>query len=124
MDAVKNYGSKVILKGDNYSEAADHMQSLIKETKMVFVHPFDDELVIAGQGTVADELLRQNPGRLDAVFVPVGGGGLISGMAAYIKTLRPEIKIIGVEPADSDGMYRSLAAGKKVSLDSVGIFAD
>ncbi len=122
--AVENYGGKVILKGDNYSEAADHMQSLIKETKMVFVHPFDDELVIAGQGTVADELLRQNPGRLDAVFVPVGGGGLISGMAAYIKTLRPEIKVIGVEPADSDGMYQSLAAGKKVSLDSVGIFAD
>ncbi len=122
--AVENYGSKVILKGNNYSEAADHMQSLIKETKMVFVHPFDDELVIAGQGTVADELLRQNPGRLDAVFVPVGGGGLISGMAAYIKTLRPDIKVIGVEPADCDGMYQSLAAGKKVSLNSVGIFAD
>jgi threonine dehydratase len=122
--AVENYGSKVILKGNNYSEAADHMQSRIKETKMVFVQPFDDELVIAGQGTVADELLRQNPGRLDAVFVPVGGGGLISGMASYIKTLRPNIKVIGVEPADSDGMYQSLAAGKKVSLNSVGIFAD
>jgi len=124
VDAVKNYGSKVILRGNNYSEAADYMQSLIKETKMVFVHPFDDKLVIAGQGTVADELLRQNPGRLDAVFVPIGGGGLISGMAAYIKTLRPEIKVIGVEPADSDGMYQSLAAGRKVSLKSVGIFAD
>lgn len=122
--AVENFGGKVILSGDNYSEAADHMQSLIKETGMVFIHPFDDELVIAGQGTVADELLRQNPGRLDAVFIPVGGGGLISGMAAYIKTLRPEIRIIGVEPADSDGMYQSLAAGKKISLDSVGIFAD
>ncbi|MBW2682116.1 MAG: threonine ammonia-lyase, biosynthetic, partial [Deltaproteobacteria bacterium] len=122
--AVENFGGKVILSGDNYSEAADHMQSLIKETGMVFIHPFDDELVIAGQGTVADELLRQNPGRLDAVFIPVGGGGLISGMGAYIKTLRPEIRIIGVEPADSDGMYQSLAAGKKISLDSVGIFAD
>jgi len=124
VEAVENFGSKVVLKGHNYSEAADHMQSLVKETGMVFIHPFDDELVIAGQGTVADELLRQNPGRLDAVFIPVGGGGLISGMAAYIKTLRPKIKVIGVEPADSDGMYQSLAAGKKVSLDSVGIFAD
>lgn len=124
IEAVENFGAKVILSGNNYSEAEDHMRSLIEETDMVFVHPFDDELVIAGQGTVADELLRQNPGRLDAVFIPVGGGGLISGMAAYIKTLRPEIMVIGVEPADSDGMYQSLAAGKKVSLDSVGIFAD
>jgi len=124
VDGVKNYGSKVILKGHNYSEAADHMHTIIKETGMVFVHPFDDELVIAGQGTVAVELLRQSPGRLDAVFVPVGGGGLISGMGAYIKTLRPDIKVIGVEPADSDGMYQSLAAGRKISLSSVGIFAD
>lgn len=124
IEAVKNFGAKVILSGDNYSEAEDHMRSLIEETGMVFIHPFDDELVIAGQGTVAYELLRQNPGRLDAVFIPVGGGGLISGMATYIKTLRPEIRVIGVEPADSDGMYQSLAAGKKVSLESVGIFAD
>ncbi len=79
---------------------------------MVFIHPFDDELVIAGQGTIADELLRQNPGRLDAVFVPVGGGGLIAGIALYIKTLRPEIQVIGVEPVDSDAMHRSLMAGK------------
>lgn len=124
VDSVKSYGSKVILKGHNYSEAADHMLSIIKKTGMVFVHPFDDELVIAGQGTVAVELLRQSPDRLDAVFVPVGGGGLISGMGAYIKTLRPDIKVIGVEPADSDGMYQSLAAGRKISLSSVGIFAD
>jgi threonine dehydratase len=91
---------------------------------MVPIHPFNDELVIAGQGTIADELLRQNPGRLDAVFVPVGGGGLIAGIALYIKTLRPEIQIIGVEPVDSDAMYRSLEANKRISLDSVGIFAD
>ncbi len=91
---------------------------------MVPIHPFDDELVIAGQGTIADELLRQNPGQLDAVFVPVGGGGLIAGMALYIKTLRPEIQVIGVEPVDSDAMYRSLEAKKRISLDSVGIFAD
>jgi len=124
VEAVENFGTTVILHGHNYSEAADHMQSLIRDTGRVYIHPFDDELVIAGQGTVADELLRQNPGRLDAVFIPVGGGGLIGGMAAYIKTLRPEIKVIGVEPADSDAMYQSLAAGKKICPDFVGIFAD
>ena len=89
-----------------------------------YIPPFDDELVIAGQGTVADELLRQSAGRLDAVFVPVGGGGLIAGMAAFLKALRPEIRVIGVEPVDSDAMTRSLAAGRRVMLDSVGIFAD
>lgn len=124
VEAVKRLGGKVILHGNNYSEAADHVKQLIEETGMTFIHPFDDELVIAGQGTVADEILRQNPGRLDAVFIPVGGGGLISGMAAYIKTLRPEVKIIGVEPVDSDAMARSLEAGKPVTLSSVGIFAD
>jgi len=91
VEAVENFGARVILHGHNYSEAADHMQTIARKTGMVYIHPFDDELVIAGQGTVADELLRQNPGRLDAVFIPVGGGGLIAGMAAYIKTLRPEI---------------------------------
>ncbi len=124
IEAVENFGGEVILKGDNYSEAADHMQTLIKKTGMYFVHPFNDKLVIAGQGTVADEILRQAPGRLDAIFIPVGGGGLIAGIAAYIKTLRPEIKIIGVEPADSDAMSRSLKAGKPVPLESPGIFAD
>ncbi len=124
IDAVKNFGGEVRLYGDNFSDAAEHAERLTREKNMVFVHPFDDELVIAGQGTVADELLRQNPGRLDAVFIPVGGGGLISGMAAYIKALRPEIKVIGVEPLDSDAMARSLEAGKRVVLDTVGIFAD
>lgn len=124
IDAVKRLGARVILHGNNYSEAADHVETLIKETGMTFIHPFDDELVIAGQGTVADELLRQNPGRLDAVFIPVGGGGLISGMAAYIKMLRPEVKVIGVEPIDSDAMAQSLDAGYPVALSSVGIFAD
>ena len=124
INAVKRLGAEVVLHGNHYSEAAEHADQLTAETGMTFIHPFDDELVIAGQGTVAYELIRQNPGRLDAVFIPVGGGGLISGMAAYIKSLRPEVKVIGVEPADSDAMARSLEAGKRVSLESVGIFAD
>jgi len=124
VEAVRKLGAMVVLKGDNYSEAAEHCQKLIGETGMTFVHPFDDELVIAGQGTVADELLRQCPGSLDAVFIPVGGGGLLAGMAAYIKALRPEIEVIGVEPVDSAAMARSLEKGRRVKLDSVGIFAD
>ncbi len=124
VSAVRNYGAEVILHGTNYSEAAAHAEQLIRETGMVFIHPFDDELVIAGQGTVADELLRQNPGTIDAVFVPVGGGGLISGIGAYIKALKPDIQIIGVEPSDSDAMAQSLEQGKRVDLQSVSIFAD
>ncbi|MCM2265152.1 MAG: threonine ammonia-lyase, biosynthetic [Desulfuromonadales bacterium] len=122
--AVQGFGAKVVLHGDSYSEAADYCDRLVIETGMVFVHPFDDELVIAGQGTVGDELLRQSAGRLDAVFVPVGGGGLIAGVGAYLKALRPEIKIIGVEPVESDAMTRSLELHRRVVLDSVGIFAD
>ncbi|KIH76644.1 threonine dehydratase [Geoalkalibacter ferrihydriticus] len=124
VDAVSGYGARIVLFGDNYSEAADHCARLAEETGMAFVHPFDDELVIAGQGTVADELLRQSAGKLDAVFVPVGGGGLIAGMAVYLKALRPDVRIIGVEPRDADAMTRSLEAGRRVRLDSVGIFAD
>ncbi len=124
VEAVKNMGAEVVLHGDNFSEAAELCQKLIAETGMTYIHPFDDELVIAGQGTVADELLRQSAGNIDAVFVPVGGGGLIAGIAAYLKALCPDIKVIGVEPYDSDAMYRSLKAGKRVTLDSVGIFAD
>ncbi|WP_369682042.1 threonine ammonia-lyase, biosynthetic [Malonomonas rubra] len=124
VDAVKTLGAKVILHGDNYSEAAERCQQLIEETGMTYIHPFDDQLVIAGQGTVADELLRQSAGKIDAVFVPVGGGGLISGIAAYLKVLCPEVKVIGVEPYDSDAMYRSLQSGRRITLKSVGIFAD
>ncbi len=124
IEAVQRFGGEVVLSGHNYSEAAAHVEMITAETKMVPVHPFDDELIIAGQGTIADEMLRQIPGRLDAIFVPVGGGGLISGIAVYIKTLRPEIQVIGVEPVDSDAMHRSLEAGKRVTLESVGIFAD
>jgi threonine dehydratase len=124
VEAVKKLGAEVVLSGDNYSEAAERAFALQLELGRVFIHPFDDELVIAGQGTVADELLRQNPGRLDAVFIPIGGGGLAAGMAVYIKTLRPEIQVFGVEPRDSDAMYQSLEKGERVTLDSVGIFAD
>jgi threonine dehydratase len=122
--AVKALEAEVVLHGDNYSEAAERCQQLAAETGMTFIHPFDDELVIAGQGTVADELLRQSAGKLDAVFVPVGGGGLIAGIACYLKALCPEVKVIGVEPYDSDAMHQSLAAGKRIELESVGIFAD
>jgi len=124
INSVKHLGSEVVLRGDNYSEAAEHCSELVKTTGMVFIPPFDDGLVIAGQGTVADEILRQCTTRLDAVFIPVGGGGLIAGMSTFIKALRPDVKVIGVEPVDSDAMKRSLAAGYCVQLDSVGIFAD
>ena len=89
-----------------------------------FVHPFDDPDVIAGQGTIAMEILRQHQGPIDAVFVAIGGGGLISGIAAYIKAVRPEIKVIGVQMTDSDAMLRSVRAGRRVQLDDVGLFSD
>ncbi|MCK9172494.1 threonine ammonia-lyase, biosynthetic [Desulfuromonas thiophila] len=122
--AVRSYGAEVILHGDNYSEAAEHCAQLQQQRGMTYIHPFDDDDVIAGQGTIADELLRQSAGRLNAIFVPVGGGGLIAGIAAYIKALRPDVKVIGVEPEDSCAMTRSLRAGQRVELETVGIFAD
>ena len=124
VEAVQRMGGQVHLQGNNYSEAAEYADKLTRETGMVAVHPFDDPLVIAGQGTIGDELLRQNPGQLDAIFVPVGGGGLIAGIALYIKTLRPEIEIVGVEPFDSCAMHKSLKQNERVTLDTVGIFAD
>ena len=99
-------------------------RELIEETGAVFIPPFDDEDVIAGQGTIGMEILRQNPGPLDAVFVPIGGGGLAAGVAVYIKQLRPEVKVIGGEPVDSDDMRRSIAAGRPVEMKEVGLFAD
>ena len=124
VDAVRNLGGKVVLHGDNYDAAYAHARELEKKQRLTFVHPYDDPDVIAGQGTIAMEILKQHNGALDAVFVPVGGGGLISGIAVYIKQVRPEVKIIGVEPEDADAMDRSLRAGKRVVLDHVGIFAD
>jgi threonine dehydratase len=124
LSAVKSYGATVVLFGDNYSEAVEHCALLVAQSGMIFIPPFDDELVIAGQGTVANELLRQSAGNMDAVFIPVGGGGLLAGMAVFLKALCPEVKVIGVEPVDSDAMAQSLDAGRRVKLDSVGIFAD
>ncbi len=124
IEAVERMGGDVQLHGNSYSEAAEFAAKLTRETGRVPVHPFDDPLVIAGQGTIADELMRQNPGELDAIFVPVGGGGLIAGIALYIKTLRPDIEIIGVEPIDSCAMHDSLEKSTRVTLDTVGIFAD
>ncbi|MGE0446367.1 MAG: threonine ammonia-lyase, biosynthetic [Vicinamibacterales bacterium] len=124
VDAVRAMGAEVVLAGDSYADAKAHCDTLIATTGRTFIHPFDDPLVIAGQGTVGAEIIRQGQERLSAVFVPVGGGGLISGIAGYIKTLRPEVKIIGVEPYESDAMYQSLQSGRRVQLDTVGIFAD
>ncbi|CAH1746084.1 threonine deaminase [Thauera humireducens] len=124
IDAVKARGGEVVLAGESYSDAYAHALELEKAEKLTFVHPFDDPDVIAGQGTVGMEILRAHPKPIHAVFCCVGGGGLIAGVAAYIKRLRPETKIIGVEAVDADAMTQSLAAGKRVALDQVGIFAD
>ncbi len=124
IDAVKKRGAEVVLAGDSYDAAYAHALELEKKQKLNFVHPFDDPDVIAGQGTIGMEILRQHPDPIDAVFCCVGGGGLISGVAAYIKRLRPGTRVIGVEAADADAMDRSLKAGKRVRLESVGLFAD
>jgi threonine dehydratase len=124
VEAVRRLGGKAVLHGDSFDEASSHAQILQEKHGYAFIHPFDDPAVIAGQGTVAMELLRQHPGPLDAVFICVGGGGLLAGMAVYIKRLRPEIKVIGVEPEDAPSMYEALRQNKRVVLDQVGIFAD
>jgi threonine dehydratase len=124
VDAVQALGGEVLLHGDSYSDAYLHALEVQKAQELTFVHPFDDPDVIAGQGTVAMEILRQHQGPLDAVFVAIGGGGLISGVAAYIKAVRPEVKVIGVQTADSDAMLRSVNAGKRVQLTDVGLFCD
>ena len=124
VDAVRALGAEVVLVGDTYNEAQAHCDMLSAQTGMSFVHAFDDPLVIAGQGTVGAEILRQRQDHLAAVFVPVGGGGLIAGIAGYIKALRSDVRIIGVEPFDADAMYQSLKARSRVKLDHVGIFAD
>lgn len=123
VDAVKGYGAQVELFGDNYSEAYDYCQKLVKKTGRSFIHPFNDPLVIAGQGTIGREILEQLP-ETTHIFVPVGGGGLIAGIAQYVKQLKPDVKVIGVEPVDSNAMGLSLKAGKRVELKHVGIFAD
>ncbi|WAH59065.1 threonine ammonia-lyase, biosynthetic [Pseudomonas silvicola] len=124
VEGVRSRGGKVVLHGDSFPEALAYSLKLVDEKGYVYIHPYDDPHTIAGQGTVAMEILRQHPGKLDAIFVPVGGGGLIAGIAAYVKYLRPEIKIIGVEPDDSNCLQAAMAAGERVVLPSVGIFAD
>src|SRR5271165_1894724 len=123
--AVADFGGEIILHGDDYDQAYEHATEIARQRGLVFVHPFDDPDVIAGQGTIAMEILRQRHGdEIDAIFVPIGGGGLIAGIGAYVKALYPRIKIIGVQPEDAAGMYESLRAGKRVTLERVGMFAD
>jgi len=124
VQAVIDLGAEVVLHGDDYDSAFEHALALVRERNLILVHPFDDPDVIAGQGTVAVEIARQSGGALDAVFVPVGGGGLLAGIAVYIKYLYPGVRVIGVEPEDAAGMHDSLKAGRRVTLERVGIFAD
>ncbi len=124
INAVAARGAEVVLAGDAYDEAYRHALELEKKRRLTFVHPYDDPEVIAGQGTIGMEILRQHTRPIHAVFVPVGGGGLIAGIGAYVKRLRPEIKVIGVEPVEADAMARSLAAGHRIRLNQVGLFAD
>ena len=124
IDAVKALGGEVVLFGESYSDAYQHAATLEKKKGLTFVHPYDDPDVIAGQGTIAMEMLRQHPGPLDAVFVAIGGGGLISGVANYIKAVRPDIKVIGVQMNDSQAMISSVKAKKRVTLSDVGLFSD
>jgi threonine dehydratase len=124
IDAVRALGGEVVLQGESYSDAYLHAKDLEREQGLTFVHPFDDPDVIAGQGTIAMEILRQHQGPLDAVFVPIGGGGLIGGVAAYVKAVRPEVRVVGVQTVDSDAMRRSVERGRRVTLADVGLFAD
>ncbi|WP_280921026.1 threonine ammonia-lyase, biosynthetic [Herbaspirillum sp. 1130] len=124
IDAVKARGGEVVLFGDSFTDAYEHALTLEKKQKLTFVHPFDDPYVIAGQGTVGMEILRQHPEPIHAIFVAIGGGGLIAGVASYVKAVRPDIKIIGVQTTDSDAMARSLKAGRRVALPDVGLFSD
>jgi threonine dehydratase len=122
--AVKNLGGEVILEGDSYDQAYEFASRLAKEKDLTFIHPYDDPIVIAGQGTIGMEILHQHSGALEAIFVPVGGGGLIAGIAAYVKSVRPEVKVIGVESEESACLYEAMRVGKRVTLKEVGIFAD
>src|SRR2546426_1126802 len=124
VDAVLARGAQVVLHGDSYAEAFAQAMRLKRRRGLAFVHPYDDPEVIAGQGTIGMEILRQHAGPLDAIFVPVGGGGLISGIAAYVKRVRPSIRVVGVEPVDAAAMTQSLKKGRRVKLEHVGLFAD
>lgn len=123
INAVRSYGAEIILEGDNYSEAYEACQRMIGSSGKVFIHPFNDPAVIAGQGTVGREICDQLPD-VNYIFVPIGGGGLIAGIAQYVKQSKPDVRIIGVEPQDSNAMQASIAAGHCVTLPHVGVFAD
>jgi len=122
--AVQGYGVEVVLHGDTFKETSEHALRLARQENLTFIDPFDDPDVIVGQGTIGMEILRQHSGPVEAIFVPVGGGGLIAGVAAYVKFTRPEVRIVGVEPADADCLYQALKAKQRVFLDHVGTFAD
>lgn len=124
ISSVEGFGGTVVKHGLNFDDAKAHALTLSAEKNMTFIPPFDDPMVIAGQGTIGLEILRQHPGSLDAIFIPVGGGGLLAGVAAAVKSLRPEIKIIGVEPEDAPSMTEALKADRRVMLEKIGIFAD
>jgi threonine dehydratase len=124
VDAVAALGAAIVLEGDSYDEAHASATALARRKRLTFVHPYDDPDVIAGQGTIGMEILRQCREPLHAIFVPVGGGGLIGGIAAYVKRLRPQVRVIGVEPEDANAMERSLRAGRRVTLPQIGLFAD
>ena len=124
VSAVKSYGAKAILQGENFDAAKAYALDLAKKEGLAFIHPFDDFDVMAGQGTIAHEIIRQHADKIDAIFVPVGGGGLAAGIAGFIKAVKPEVKIIAVEPADAACFYEAMKAGRRVTLKDVGIFAD
>lgn len=124
VDAVKARGGKVVLHGTSYNDAYDHAMTLVQQSGLTYIPPFDDEYVIAGQGTIGMEIIRQHPKKIDAVFVPIGGGGLAAGVAAFVKLVCPDIKVIGVETFDACAMKQSIEAGKRVELKDVGLFAD
>lgn len=124
VDGVRSHQAKVILIGDTFDEASAYAQKLVADKGLVYVHPYDDPEVIAGQGTIGVEIMRQHPDPIDAIFVPVGGGGLLAGIAAYVKYVRPEVRIIGVEPEDAACLQAAMARGRRVTLPEVGLFAD
>jgi threonine dehydratase len=124
VESVRRLGARISLSGDAYDDAYAHAASVAQEKGMTFIHPYDDPMVIAGQGTIALEILREHQGDLHAIFVPVGGGGLIAGIAACVKALQPSVKVIGVEPDDSPCLFEALKQKRRVLLDQVGIFTD
>lgn len=124
VSAVKSYGAKAVLKGENFDAAKDHSLVLAKKEGLAYIHPFDDYDVMAGQGTIGHEIIRQHPEPIDIIFVPIGGGGLAAGIAGFLKAVNPKIKIIAVEPNDAAGFYAARKAGRRVVLQDVGIFAD